>query len=104
MQTATGFMNLAYSPLFQVYVLGRNLERPFKPPANPMMEALQRQQEGLEGDGEGASLEENGEGEDADDDDVADIEDEAGSEEGEDDGSEEEDESDGDDEYDSNEE
>jgi len=41
MQTATGFVNLAYSPLFQVYVLGRNLERPFRPPvtANPMMEA-----------------------------------------------------------------
>lgn len=45
MQTATGFSNLVYSPLFQVYVLGRNLERPFKPPANPMMEAMQGQQE-----------------------------------------------------------
>jgi hypothetical protein len=30
MQTATGVMNLVYSPLWQVYVLGRNLERPFK--------------------------------------------------------------------------
>lgn len=30
MQTATGVMNMVYSPLFQVYVLGRNLERPFK--------------------------------------------------------------------------
>lgn len=27
-----GFMQLAYNPLFQVYVLGRNLERPFKSP------------------------------------------------------------------------
>ena len=31
--TVTGLMNLVYSPLFQVYVLGRNLERPFKNPA-----------------------------------------------------------------------
>ena len=30
MQIATGILNLVYSPLFQVYVLGRNLERPFK--------------------------------------------------------------------------
>jgi hypothetical protein len=45
MQTATGFANLIYSPLFQVYILGRNLERPFKPPvtSNPMMEALKQQ-------------------------------------------------------------
>ncbi len=44
-QTATGVSNLVYSPLVQVYVLGKNLERPFRPPANPMMEALQGQQE-----------------------------------------------------------
>jgi hypothetical protein len=45
MQTATGIANLIYSPLFQVYLLGRNLERPFKPPVmtNPMMEALKQQ-------------------------------------------------------------
>lgn len=27
-----GFLQLAYNPLFQVYVMGRNLERPFKNP------------------------------------------------------------------------
>ena len=27
-----GFMQLVYNPLFQVYVMGRNLERPFKSP------------------------------------------------------------------------
>jgi len=48
MQTCTGVMNLVYSPLFQVYVLGRKLERPFKPPTNPMMEAMQKQQEELQ--------------------------------------------------------
>lgn len=55
MQTATGFVNLVYSPLFQVYVLGRNLERPFRPPVttNPMMEALKQQMAGGEGDGGG---------------------------------------------------
>lgn len=30
MQVITGTMQLVYNPLFQVYVLGRNLERPFK--------------------------------------------------------------------------
>lgn len=29
MQTVTGVTNLVYSPLWQVYVMGRNLERPF---------------------------------------------------------------------------
>ena len=32
LQTVQGMLNLYYSPLFQVYVLGRNLERPFKNP------------------------------------------------------------------------
>lgn len=68
MQTATGFLNLVYSPLFQVYVLGRNLERPFKPPTSPMMEAMQKQQEQLqqeEGMQEAGDHEEDG-GEDED--------------------------------------
>jgi len=30
--TINGFMQLAYNPLFQVYIMGRNLERPFKSP------------------------------------------------------------------------
>jgi hypothetical protein len=29
----SGIFNMYYSPLFQVYILGRNLERPFKNPA-----------------------------------------------------------------------
>ena len=29
MQTVTGVMNLVYSPLWQVYVMGKRLERPF---------------------------------------------------------------------------
>ena len=31
--SVNGFLQLFYNPLFQVYVLGRNLERPFKNPA-----------------------------------------------------------------------
>lgn len=31
-QSLVGILNMIYSPLFQVYVLGRNLERPFKNP------------------------------------------------------------------------
>jgi hypothetical protein len=29
-QSFTGIVNLIFSPLFQIYVMGRNLERPFK--------------------------------------------------------------------------
>lgn len=32
LQTVQGMLNLYFSPLFQVYILGRNLERPFKNP------------------------------------------------------------------------
>jgi hypothetical protein len=32
LQAVQGLMNLYFSPLFQVYVLGRNLERPFQNP------------------------------------------------------------------------
>ena len=39
-QTVTGMLNLVYSPLFQVYMMGRNLERPFKNPATKGLEAL----------------------------------------------------------------
>lgn len=48
MQIVTGTMQLIYNPLFQVYVLGRNLERPFKTApsaAQKMMEAQQQQKE-----------------------------------------------------------
>lgn len=39
-QTVTGILNLLYSPLFQVYMMGRNLERPFKNPASKGLAAL----------------------------------------------------------------
>jgi len=39
-QTVTGVLNLVYSPLFQVYIFGRNLERPFKSPASKGLAAL----------------------------------------------------------------
>jgi hypothetical protein len=61
MQTATGISNLVYSPLFQVYVLGRKLERPFKPPVNPMMEAMQQQQQEEEMQQQEEGIQENGE-------------------------------------------
>ena len=44
-QTVTGIASLIYSPLFQVYVMGRNLERPFK---NPAMKGMEQAQEGEE--------------------------------------------------------
>ena len=39
-QSITGLANLCYSPLFQVYVLGRNLERPFVSPNAKRMEEM----------------------------------------------------------------
>ncbi len=89
MQTATGMVNLVYSPLFQVYVLGRNLERPFKQPVNPMMDVLQKQQQEQDGEGE------EDKSADVEDDMVDEIE---GSEGEEEEGTDDED--DGDDEYD----
>jgi hypothetical protein len=41
-QTANGVKDFVMSPLFQVYVLGRNLERPFR---NKKMEDLQKNQQ-----------------------------------------------------------
>lgn len=88
-QTVTGLMNLVYSPLFQVYIMGRNLERPFK---NPAM----KQFEEPEQDGEAASetiatTSENEEGE------ATSSKDDADNEEGETDSEEEEEESDAED-------
>lgn len=65
-QTASGLLNFVYSPLFQVYVLGRNLERPFvtPKPENPFLaqeEAVD--EESIKEEGEG---EEEGENEDED--------------------------------------
>ena len=75
MQTATGFLNLVYSPLFQVYVLGRNLERPFRPPVNPMMGAMQNDAQGKEdGETENADIaSENGNVDDADGTNVSEV-------------------------------
>lgn len=42
-QVVTGFMQLVYSPLFQVYVMGRNLERPFKTPMVGAQKFMQAQ-------------------------------------------------------------
>lgn len=44
-QTVSGVKELLVSPLFQVYILGRNLERPFK---NKKLEAMQKQEEEAE--------------------------------------------------------
>jgi len=96
MQTCTGVMNLVYSPLFQVYVLGRNLERPFKPPVNPMMEAMQKQQQELQKAQQGEEAEEEGSNEDGEV--VDDSGEESEDEEGEDEESDDEEEYDSDDE------
>lgn len=92
-QTASGILNLVYSPLFQVYVLGRNLERPFKTPspmgpgANPF--APNESQEGDE-DEESNEVA-------AEDDDVKEQEAEGGEDEEEDGDSEEYEDEDSDD-------
>lgn len=94
MQTATGVMNLVYSPLWQVYVLGRNLERPFKVGgANPLLGAMEGEGSvGGEEVGSSAEGEENGEEsaeiEDAAEEVVVDDEDESEGEESDDEESE----------------
>ncbi|KAL7502956.1 hypothetical protein ACHAXN_000820 [Cyclotella atomus] len=55
MQTATGVMNLMYSLLWQVYVLGRNLERPFKSSGGGVLDGMMAENgagESESGDGE----------------------------------------------------
>mmetsp|Transcript_18367 Transcript_18367/g.42031 ORF Transcript_18367/g.42031 Transcript_18367/m.42031 type:complete len:96 (+) Transcript_18367:456-743(+) len=41
-QAASGAFALVNHPLFQVYVLGRDLERPFAAPASPIMANLEK--------------------------------------------------------------
>lgn len=43
-QTGSGLLNLYYSPLFQIYVLGKNLERPFKLNTTSMAKLQELQQ------------------------------------------------------------
>lgn len=58
-QTLNGLTSMVYSPLFQVYVLGRNLERPFQNPALKRMQeaeaALREEQLAGEDDAETAA-------------------------------------------------
>jgi hypothetical protein len=69
-QVVTGFTQLAYHPLFQVYVLGRNLERPFKSPASAAQKMMEAQkasgkadEENSEEDTQEEEVEENSEDE-----------------------------------------
>jgi len=57
-QTINGLKDFLFSPLLQVHLLGKNLERPFK---NKKMEDMKKQQEMLKGDQDDAD--EDGDGE-----------------------------------------
>ncbi len=93
-QTASGVKELVFSPLFQTYILGKNLERPFK---NKRMEEMQKQQEELNATSDDTAevekqedaVDDNVDGDSSDDDDESD-----------DDESDESDEEDDDEEYD----
>jgi hypothetical protein len=74
-QTLTGTLNLVYHPLFQVYVLGRNLERPFK---NPSTKALTGEEETESTDEIETETQENAD-DDEEEDEVDDSEDESSS-------------------------
>ena len=56
-QVSSGVLNLVYSPLFQIYVMGRNLERPFKAAANPMAERMMEMQKKQQEQQEAAAAE-----------------------------------------------
>ena len=58
-QVATGLLQLFYHPLFQVYVLGRNLERPFKT-APGAAQKLMEAQNAVEKNKEAVAEEEDG--------------------------------------------
>jgi hypothetical protein len=52
-QSVTGFVTMVYSPLFQIYVMGLNLERPFKGPAGPLEAAQEESAAEIEGEDAG---------------------------------------------------
>eukprot|EP00592_Proboscia_alata_P001561 CAMPEP_0194370064 /NCGR_PEP_ID=MMETSP0174-20130528/18405_1 /TAXON_ID=216777 /ORGANISM="Proboscia alata, Strain PI-D3" /LENGTH=363 /DNA_ID=CAMNT_0039147351 /DNA_START=173 /DNA_END=1264 /DNA_ORIENTATION=- len=84
LQASSGIVSLIYSPLFQIYVLGRNLERPFKTGLGAGLKAALGQQEEAKEETDGGKIEE-------EDDDIEEESDEEG-EEDDDDGSDEEEE------------
>lgn len=99
-QTANGIKDFIFSPLFQVYVLGRHLERPFK---NKRLEEMRKQQEMMNGsnddDEDDEEVIQNDEGaEDDEVDESSEYDDDSSSEENE--SSDDEDYSSDDDEYD----
>eukprot|EP00521_Asterionellopsis_glacialis_P008776 CAMPEP_0195282704 /NCGR_PEP_ID=MMETSP0707-20130614/1486_1 /TAXON_ID=33640 /ORGANISM="Asterionellopsis glacialis, Strain CCMP134" /LENGTH=420 /DNA_ID=CAMNT_0040341729 /DNA_START=57 /DNA_END=1319 /DNA_ORIENTATION=+ len=96
LQTVTGLMNLFYSPLFQAYVLGRHLKRPFKSAATAAMEQK------LQGDKTGEDEEDTAEPMEAEEeeDDVEEEEEESDEEESDHDDDDDEEEEEDDDESD----
>ena len=71
-QVVTGMMQLIYSPLFQAYALGRNLERPFKKTLGSSQQAEGEEEVGKEEEQEN---DEDSLGEEEDDDDGDDEDD-----------------------------
>lgn len=106
MTSINGLMQLVYNPLFQVYIMGRNLERPFKSPEvfkDPRAEeesatTESTTEDGATEDGESDEMEKEEENSD-DEEEYSDEEDEEDSDEGED--SDEEDDDDSEDKDDS---
>jgi len=71
-QASSGVFALVHHPLFQAYVLGRDLERPFKTPPNPMAANLEKMKEeaekgGTAGEEADAEVEDEDESEEEDD-------------------------------------
>jgi hypothetical protein len=93
-QTISGITNMVYSPLFQVYVLGRNLERPFKTPSPANKFGNDPEGEAAEEDVTAATDDEEEEEDESDDDDESGDDEEEEEEEESDDDEEEEDDAD----------
>jgi Phosphate transport (Pho88) len=64
-QTVNGLLTLVYSPLFQIYILGRNLERPFATPQAPTLSSEQSPAETVAED-ESTAQDDNQESDDGD--------------------------------------
>lgn len=97
-QTANGIKDFIFSPLFQVYVLGRHLERPFK---NKRLEEMRKQQEMMSGSNNDDDEEVSQNDEGVEDDESSEYDDDSSSEE--DESSDDEDYSSDEDEYDDDE-
>jgi hypothetical protein len=73
LSTVNGFVQLFYNPLFQVYVLGRNLQRPFKTAGALQQQQVEEEETTAKAGGTGTTTASSGRGDEDDDDDSTEL-------------------------------